>query len=76
VVRSGCDDLSALGAAWFGGLALGWWKSLAELERQPQSTDTFLPQRSAADMNALYTGWRNAVSKARLPGAGAGGKHA
>ena len=36
VMRSGCEDLSALGAAWFGGLALGWWTSTVDLERRPQ----------------------------------------
>jgi glycerol kinase len=66
VIRSGCEDLSALGAAWFGGLALGWWKSTAELERLPQKTEAFTPSRSAPEMDQLYLGWRTAVARARL----------
>jgi glycerol kinase len=66
VLRSECEDLSALGAAWFGGLALGWWKSTAELERLPQRTGVFTPSRPAPEMDQLYLGWRTAVARARL----------
>ena len=68
VLRSGCEDLSALGAAWFGGLALGWWKSTAELERLPQATRAFTPCRPATEMDQLYAGWHVAVARARLQG--------
>jgi len=66
VVRSQCEDLSALGAAWFAGLALGWWESTADLERLPQETQSFAPRRPAAEMAELYKGWRTAVARARL----------
>jgi glycerol kinase len=66
VVRSDCVDLSALGAAWFGGLALGWWESTADLSCLPQKTRTFAPRRPAAEMELLYAGWRTAVARARL----------
>src|SRR5580704_14822016 len=36
VVRSACEDLSALGASWLGGLALGWWGSTAEFASLPE----------------------------------------
>jgi len=68
VIRSDCEDLSALGAAWFGGLALGWWGSTAELERLPQKTHSIAPRRQAEEMNCLYAGWRTAVARARLRG--------
>jgi glycerol kinase len=66
VLRSDCEDLSALGAAWFGGLALGWWKSTSELERLPQTTHSFSPRRPASEMDRLTLGWRAAVNRARL----------
>jgi glycerol kinase len=66
VVRSGCEDLSALGAAWFGGLALGWWRSTDELSRLPQETVEYFPQMKEADRHQLYVGWKAAVQRARL----------
>jgi glycerol kinase len=66
VLRSECEDLSALGTAWFGGLALGWWNSTAELERLPQRMEAFTPHRPAPEMDQLYAGWRTAVARARL----------
>ena len=33
VLRSLNEELSAIGAAWLSGLALGWWKSLDEIEQ-------------------------------------------
>lgn len=66
VVRSGCEDLSALGAAWFGGLELGWWSSTAELAKIQPGTQTFTPRMKAAERERRYAGWRLAVARARL----------
>jgi glycerol kinase len=66
VMRSACEDLSAVGAAWFAGLALGWWKSTKELERLPRETKSFLPSMQAPERNRLYAGWQTAVKRARL----------
>jgi glycerol kinase len=74
VLRSECEDLSALGAAWFGGLALGWWKSPADLEQLPQRTELVTPRRPALEMDQLYEGWRTAVARARLQAPGGGRK--
>lgn len=76
VVRSGCEDLSAVGAAWFGGLALGWWKSTAELGGLPQEAQSFLPQMEPAERERLYAGWQTAVKRARLRESAEGGPHA
>jgi len=72
VVRSGCEDLSALGVAWFGGLSLGWWKSTADLELLPQEVQSFLPQVESDERERLHTGWKTAVSRARLRESGEG----
>jgi glycerol kinase len=66
VLRSSCEDLSALGAAWFGGLALGWWNSLDDLTQLPQESTSFSPVIEATDREKLYHGWQTAVARARL----------
>jgi len=66
VQRSADEELSALGAAWLAGLALGWWSSLRELESLPHPADTFDPAMDEAERGRLYRGWANAVRRARL----------
>lgn len=66
VLRSSNEDLSALGAAWLAGLALGWWSSLAEIEALPRSADVFVPAIDLAKRGCLLSGWRQAVRRARL----------
>jgi glycerol kinase len=66
VVRSGCEDLSALGAAWFGGLALGWWRSTDELAAIQPETQTFTPRMPEQERERRYVGWKLAVARARL----------
>ncbi|MGH9160432.1 MAG: FGGY family carbohydrate kinase, partial [Vicinamibacteraceae bacterium] len=65
VTRHRSADLSALGAAWLAGLAVGVWTSLADIERLPRTTDRFEPQMSEADRLRLCAGWHEAVSRAR-----------
>jgi glycerol kinase len=71
VVRSGHEDLSALGAAWFGGLALGWWESVASLRKFASATTTFYPKMAEAERERRYAGWKLAVKRARLQEANA-----
>jgi glycerol kinase len=66
VLRSSNEELSALGAAWLAGLALGWWKSPAELQAMPHPTDEFVPQIDQAERNRRYRGWKSAVHRARF----------
>jgi len=66
VVRSGCEDLSALGTAWFGGLTLGWWQSLSELTNIRQETQSFVPRMSEQERKRRCTEWNAAVARARL----------
>ncbi len=65
VHRSSCEDLSALGAAWLGGLTLGGWHSVADLASLPQKPTTFVPGTS---LESDYEGWKLAVRQARLKG--------
>ncbi len=66
VHRSSNEELSALGAAWLGGLALGWWNSLADIEALPRNTESFEPKLAPADRDCLYRGWRHALRRTRL----------
>jgi glycerol kinase len=65
VIRSSSSDLSAVGAAWLAGLAVGFWKSHAELAALPQSTDRFEPAMAASRREDLIAGWENALARAR-----------
>jgi glycerol kinase len=66
VLRSQREELSALGAAWMAGLALGWWKSPAELESLRGDTEEFLPRLTAQQREQKYAGWKNAVARTRF----------
>ncbi len=66
VVRNLSTDLSAIGAAWLAGLAVGFWPSLEELEALPREEDRFEPRMSDAERERRVRGWREAVARARL----------
>lgn len=65
VVRSSSSDLSAIGAAWLAGLAVGFWSSHEELAALPQPTDRFEPAMPPARRDDLIDGWQKALAKAR-----------
>ena len=69
VLRSSNEELSGLGAAWLGGLTLGWWNSLDEIEHLPHPSECFEPSMPATERDLLYSRWQLAVSRARLQGA-------
>jgi glycerol kinase len=66
VHRSSQEDLSARGAAMLAGMAMGWWKSPAELAALPKDADVFVPRMGAAQRERLRDTWRLAVKRARL----------
>lgn len=66
VLRSSNEELSALGAAWLGGLALGWWPALADLEALPHHAEAFQPKLGARERENLCRGWQQAVRRVRL----------
>ena len=65
VVRSRSIDLSACGAAWLAGLAVGAWRGLDELESLPRATDRFEPRLGEDARVSLCSGWRAAVRRTR-----------
>jgi glycerol kinase len=66
ILRSSNEELSAIGASWLAGLALGWWAGLPEIETLTLETDRFTPMMEIRERNRLYAGWKAAVKRARL----------
>ncbi len=63
VSRCTLPDVSALGAAYLAGLAIGLWNSETEIAALPRERDSFEPILTASERERLYTGWQNAVAK-------------
>jgi glycerol kinase len=66
VLRSACEDLSALGAAWLGGLTLGWWGDEAEFGGLGEAPTRFVPEMKAGEREQRCGAWRAAVEAALL----------
>jgi len=56
-------ESSALAAAMAGMLGLGMAGSLADLAALPRGTRSYRPQKSAAEIDKLYSGWKAAVQR-------------
>jgi glycerol kinase len=65
VIRSSSTELSAIGAAWLAGLAVGYWKSLQELEALPRPTTRFEPRMPEGQRSSLISGWHDALNRSR-----------
>lgn len=64
VMRSLASDVSALGAAYLAGLAVGVWQSEADIAALPRPHDCFKPQMGEDRRAELYAGWKKAVARA------------
>jgi len=62
VIRPTITETTALGAAYLAGLAVGFWKSVDELQQQWQVEHVFSPQISSEKRSELTQGWHTAVS--------------
>jgi len=56
-------ESTSLGAAYFAGLAVGFWKDVAEIESQWQVEETFVPVKSSYDVEKGIAGWHDAVAR-------------
>jgi glycerol kinase len=65
VIRPSSTDLSALGAAWLAGLAVGMWRDVKELSQLPRQIWRFEPEMARDQRERLYAGWRDAVRRTR-----------
>ncbi|MGB5028205.1 MAG: glycerol kinase GlpK [Chitinophagaceae bacterium] len=62
VVRPKITETTALGAAYLAGLAVGYWKSVEEIQEQWQVDKSFSPAMVDAKRNELVKGWQRAVN--------------
>lgn len=65
VERANIEEISALGAAFLAGLAVGFWKDLDEIKALRKSDKTFQPKMKKEKVEELYKEWKNAVAKSR-----------
>lgn len=65
VVRPKVAETTALGAAYLAGLAVGFWKSQADIARQWQVDKRFKPSMKPAGRNRITKGWERALSRAK-----------
>ena len=62
VLRPRCVETTALGAAYLAGLAVGFWSSPQEIQKNWAIDRTFLPTISPEDRGIRLKGWKKAVS--------------
>lgn len=65
VVRPKVLETTALGAAYLAGLAVGFWSSLEEINKQWKEDRTFHPQMDKARKNEMIRQWKRAVERSR-----------
>jgi glycerol kinase len=61
VVRPKVYETTALGAAYLAGLAVGYWKSVDDIQQQWQVDKKFTPAMAPEKTNQLLKGWNRAV---------------
>ncbi|MEE3618945.1 glycerol kinase GlpK [Actinobacillus pleuropneumoniae] len=64
VERPVVREVTALGAAYLAGLAVGFWKDLQELRGKASIERTFVPDGDEAKRTRRYKGWKKAVKRA------------
>jgi glycerol kinase len=57
--------MTALGAAYLAGLAVGFWKDQQQIAANYRVKKKFIPQMSSKQRESLYRKWKRAVERAR-----------
>jgi glycerol kinase len=65
VVRPEVTEVTAIGAAYLAGLAIGYWDSLEEIQQQWKMEHSFEPQTNPR-MPEMITGWNKAVKAVKI----------
>lgn len=63
VLRSDDAELTAKGAGYLAGLAVGFWKNADEIAQLPEKTERFDPKMPEATREALYQAWVSMAEK-------------
>jgi glycerol kinase len=61
VVRPVVYETTALGAAYLAGLAVGYWSSIDDIQKQWQVDKKFMPVANEEKIRVLLKGWQRAV---------------
>ena len=61
IARAENLETTALGAAFFAGLATGYWKNLEEIKNLNSAGKLFVPAMKENEREKLYKGWKRAV---------------
>ncbi|ECA9415034.1 glycerol kinase GlpK [Salmonella enterica subsp. enterica serovar Stourbridge] len=64
VERPEVREVTALGAAYLAGLAVGYWQNLDELQEKAVIEREFRPGIETTERNYRYSGWKKAVKRA------------
>ena len=64
VVRPVITETTALGAAYLAGLAVGYWKSIEEIQGQWQVDASFESKMTEAEQAVVKKGWQRAIKAA------------
>lgn len=62
IITNSVEELSALGAVYAGGLAIGFWKNKDEIAALKKEAEIYECKMSDEVSAGLYKGWREAVS--------------
>jgi len=65
VVRPKVAETTALGAAYLAGLAVGYWKSQADIARQWQVDARFTSAMKPVTRKRIAGGWERALSRSK-----------
>ncbi len=65
VIRPKVTETTALGAAYLAGLAVGFWKSIDELQQYWQKDRAFSPAMPAEKRETLQKNWKKAIRAAQ-----------
>ncbi len=63
VVRPVVEETTALGAAYLAGLAVGYWKSKSDIQKNWQEAARFKPAMKPKQREALTQGWTRALER-------------
>jgi len=63
VERPEVSEITALGAAYLAGLAVGYWKDIEQLKSQRRVDRRFVPAIGQSKREDLYRNWKEAVSR-------------
>ena len=63
VIRPGCLETTAMGAAFLAGLTVGFWNSQEEINQKLSISSKFLPQKSSEWCNDTLKNWHKAVKR-------------